>query len=99
MAPTFVSGTPTGTLTSRYADLIATFDDTLYRSAKFVKIYEKDSTTPLAVYRYAYGKRKKLLPKKSLKPGTRYRVEVTTGVNDGINKLRTAKAWSFKTRG
>ena len=59
MAPTFVSGTLTGTLVPRYAAVIAAFDDTLYRSAKFVNIHEKDSITPLAVHRYAYGKRKR----------------------------------------
>ncbi len=50
VAPTVVSTKPTGSAVSRYTDVMVTFDDNVYGSAKFVKIYQKGSTTPLAVY-------------------------------------------------
>jgi hypothetical protein len=87
---------------SRYADVVVTLNDNVYGSAKFVKIYQKGSRTPLAVYpEYSYddGDNKiELDPKSALKRDTRYTVKVTTGVNDGANNLAAAKTWSFKTK-
>ena len=99
--PKFVSGKPTGESVSPYEDPIVKFEDDTYNSAKFVNIYQRGSSTPLAVYRYAYSGDYdiELLPKNSLKRGTWYKVEVTTGVNDGANNLEKTKTWSFKTRG
>ncbi len=37
-------------------------------------------------------------PKNNLKGDTRYRVKVTTEVNDGANNLQAAYSWSFKTK-
>jgi Big-like domain-containing protein len=37
-------------------------------------------------------------PKNNLKGDTRYRVKVTTEVNDGANNLEAPYSWSFKTR-
>jgi hypothetical protein len=104
VAPKFVSGRPTGESVSRYADVVVKFDDAIYshHSAKFVNIYQKGSTTPLAVYRYFYNGDYHTIeidPKNRLQRDTRYTVKVTTGVNDGANKLTTGKAWAFKTRG
>ena len=100
VAPKFVSGKPTGKTVRRYASVVATFDDNVYNSAKFVNIYKKGSSTPLAISdRYTSGKRIKLYLKNALKRGTWYTVKVTTGVNDGANKLAKAKTWHFKTKG
>jgi Bacterial Ig-like domain len=98
--PKFVSGKPTGTLVSPYADVVVTFDDNVYDSKGFVNIYKKGSSTPLAVYRYGDGDKKiEVSPKNSPQRGTWYPVKVTTRVNDGANNLATPKTWSFKTRG
>jgi len=70
VAPKFVSGKPTGRLVSRYAAVKVTFDDDVYRSAKKVNIYKRESSTPLAVYREAYGKNIALYPNNSLRRGT-----------------------------
>jgi hypothetical protein len=99
VAPKFVSGKPTGRLVSRYADVVVTFDDNVYKSAKFVNIYKRGTTTPLAVYRYGDGYRKiEVSPKNSLRRDTWYTVKVTTGVSDGANNLEAPKTWSFKTK-
>jgi len=100
VAPTVASFKPTGTLVGRYADVRVNFNDNIYKSGTFVNIYQRGSTTPLAVYRYAYNGYKyiELDPKNALKRGTWYTVRVTTGVNDGVNKLAAPKTWSFKTK-
>jgi hypothetical protein len=98
VAPTFVSGKPTGTLVGRSANVVATFDEDVYRSAKYVNIYREGSTSPLGVSRSTYGKRIKLDPHNSLRSDTWYTVEVTTGVNDGANNLQTPTTWTFKTK-
>jgi len=100
VAPKFVSGKPAGKRVAPDASVELTFDDNVYGSAKFVNIYQKGSSKPLAVSRYAYGDQQIWIsPKNPLKRGTWYTVKVTTGVNDGANKLETPKTWSFKTRG
>jgi hypothetical protein len=100
VAPTVVSAKPTGRLVKPSADVLVTFDDEIYRSGKFVNIYRRGSTTPLAVYRYAYNgdKEIEISPKSYLKRDTWYTVKVTTGVNDGANNLEVPKTWNFKTR-
>ncbi len=99
MAPKFVSGKPTGETVSPYASVVVNFDDLVHKSAPYVNIYEKGSTTPLAVSRYAYGDEEiELSPKSALARGTWYTVKVTTGVNDGANNLEAPKTWRFKTK-
>jgi hypothetical protein len=98
VAPQFVSGKPTGTLVGRSANVVATFDEDVYSSAKYVNIYRKGSATPLGVSRSTYGKQIKLDPNNSLRSDTWYTVEVTTGVNDGANNLQTPTTWTFKTK-
>jgi hypothetical protein len=99
VAPTVVSTKPTGRTVSPYADVIVTFDDNVYASAKFVNIYKKGSSTPLAAYRYGDGTKKiTISPKNSLRHATVYTVKITTGVNDGANNLEAPKTWSFKTK-
>ena len=99
-APKIVSAVPTGRSVRPSADVVVTFDDEIYRSGKFVNIYKRGSTTPLAVYRYAYNgdNEIEISPKNYLRRDTRYTVKVTTGVNDGANNLEAPKTWSFKTR-
>ena len=100
VAPKPVSGKPTGKTVGRYANVVVTLDDYVYNSAKFVNIYKKGSSTPLAISdRYTSGKRIELYLKNALKRGTWYTVKVTTGVNDGANKLAKPKTWHFKTKG
>ncbi len=100
MAPKFVSGKPTGELVGPYSSVVVNFDDLVYKSAPFVNIYKKGTTTPLAVYRYGGNdsKQVEIAPKASLARGTWYTVKVTTGANDGANKLAAAKTWNFKTK-
>ncbi len=102
VAPKFVSGTPAGRRVSRYADVKVTFDDNVYGSARFVKIYKRGSTTPLAVYReYRWEDGEKyidLSTKNSFRSDTWYTVKVGTGVTDGANNLEASKSWSFKTK-
>ncbi len=100
VAPTVVSATPTGRLVRPSADVLVTFDDAIYDSARFVNIYKSGSSTPLAVYRYTYNGDNEIEidPKSYLKRDTRYTVKVTTGVNDGANNLEAPKTWNFKTK-
>jgi hypothetical protein len=77
------------------------FDDYVRNSKQLANIYERGSSTPLAVYRYDGDGQEmiELDPKRNLKRDTRYTVKVTTGVNDGANNLEAPYSWSFKTRG
>jgi hypothetical protein len=99
VAPKFVSGEPTGRRMSPYADVVVTFDDDVYASAKFVNIYKRGLSTPLRVYRKAYDNRIELWLNNNLKRGTWYTVKVTTEVTDGANNLEAPITWSFKTKG
>lgn len=100
VAPSIVSFAPTGKSVRPSANVVVTFDDELYGSGRSVNIYRSGSSTPLAVDRYFYDGENEveIAPKKNLTRGTKYTVEVTTGVNDGANSLAAAKSWSFKTR-
>ena len=100
VAPKVSTIKPTGRLVGRYAEVVVNFDDNVYKSKQFVDIYRKGTTTPLAVYRYAYEGDKKIEidPKNALRGDTWYTVKVTTGVNDGANNLEAPKTWSFKTK-
>ncbi len=99
VAPKIVSAKPTGRSVPIRPDVVVTFDDHVFNSTRFVNIYRRGSNTPLAVFRSAYGKTIEISPKNNLTRDTWYTVEVTTGVNDGANRLGTSKTWSFKTRG
>ena len=98
VAPRFIVESPTGRRVARGANVVVTFDSPVYDSAKFVNIYRWGSSTPLAVSRQTTEGQVVLDPKNNLKGDTRYRVKVTTGVNDGANNLETPYSWSFKTR-
>ena len=98
VAPNIATTKPAGRRVSRYAEVMVTFDDNVYKSAKFVNIYKRGSSTPLAVSRSTYGKQITLDPNNSLRRDTWYTVKVTTGVNDGANNLETPRTWSFKTK-
>jgi len=67
-----VSGKPTGRRVSPSADAVVIFDDDVDGSAKFVNIYKRGSSTPLAVFRYVYRNKIELTPEDSLKRDTWY---------------------------
>jgi hypothetical protein len=100
VAPKVVSATPTGRRVSQYADVKVRFDEGVLESSKrFVNIYKRGSSTPLAVYRYAYGDEEiEIAIKGILKRDTRYTVKVSTEVTDGANNLEAPYSWNFKTR-
>ena len=102
LAPKVISVKPTGRRVAQWAYVKVTFDDNVYGSAQFVKIFKRGSTTPLAVEReYAYEDGEKYIdisPKNYLRRDTWYTVKVGTGVNDGANNLEAPKTWSFKTK-
>lgn len=100
VAPKVISATPTGRSVSRYADVVVRFDEgVLAGSERFVNIYRRGSSTPLAVYRYGYGSaRVEIAPKNALRRDTRYTVKVGTGVTDGANNLEAPYSWNFRTR-
>ena len=63
-----------------------------------MNIYRWGSSTPLAVSRQTTDGQIVLNSKNNLKADTRYKVKVTTGVNDGANNLEAPYSWTFKTR-
>ena len=101
VAPELVSVEPTGRFVRRSAKVLVTSNGSVYESSGFENVYERGSSTPLAVNRNhndTMDASIEIVPKRYLKRDTWYTVKVTTRVNDGVNNLEVPKTWSLKTK-
>jgi hypothetical protein len=83
------------------ANVVVAFDDYVYDSLTFVKAYRQGTDTTVQVkpsYHNGLGVRSIVIdPKKGLRLGVAYNVQIAEDVSDGANTMRAPVSWSFKT--